>query len=386
MIDRRTLLALPLATPAIARAQRSALRIAFVTTLSGPGAAVGRDIRDGFLLAVSNGRLGGVPIELALRDDAGDPDQARRFMDHFVRVEGLRLYTGIASTPILNAVIGEVLDEGGIYVSPNAGPADRAGRHCHPNYFVISCEDDTPQEAAGANATRLGHASAWLMATDTPAGHAALAAFRRGFKGSVAGESLVPAERRDFGAELARIRAAGPAALFSFQPGAAGLAFLRAYQAAGLAAAMPLLLSAPSFDEARLAQAGEAALGAAVSSNWNGDFDNVANRRFMADFPARYGRAPSLYASRGYDTALALGAAFFDTHGELEDTEAFRRAMFPAVFASVRGSFLFGRNQHPIQDWWSLSVRPDKAGAPALVTEGRIFKNHDDFYASLCKF
>ncbi len=48
--------------PAIVRAQTSGLKVAFVATLSGPGAALGNQLRDGWLLGVKHldGKLGGI--------------------------------------------------------------------------------------------------------------------------------------------------------------------------------------------------------------------------------------------------------------------------------------------------------------------------------------
>jgi len=145
------------------------------------------------------------------------------------------------------------------------------------------------------------------------------------------------------------------------------------------------VLPAPSLDSVILGAVGEAALGIDVSAHWNADFDNVANRGFMADFQAKYKRLPTCYASQGYDTALAIGAALFETKGQLRDTELFRRAMLPATFQSVRGRFRFGPNQHPIQDWWALRVEKGKDGTPALVTRGRVFQDHGDAYAAECR-
>jgi branched-chain amino acid transport system substrate-binding protein len=146
-----------------------------------------------------------------------------------------------------------------------------------------------------------------------------------------------------------------------------------------------MVLASPSMDAVILKAVGEMALGINVSSHWNSDFDNVANRRFMADFTAKYHRMPTCYASQGYDTGLAIGAALYQTGGEVEDTEAFRRAMLPAQFQSVRGSFRFANNQHPIQDWWGLRVEKDKSGTLALVTRDRVFKDHGDAYAKECR-
>ena len=41
--------------------------------------------------------------------------------------------------------------------------------------------------------------------------------------------------------------------------------------------------------------------------------------------------------------------------------------MRKADFQSVRGGFKFGPNQHPVQDWYSIRIDKDAAGAMALV-------------------
>jgi branched-chain amino acid transport system substrate-binding protein len=67
-----------LAAPTVIRAQGAApLRIGFITTLSGPAGYLGEDIRDAFQLHVDqeNGRLGGIPVQLVVEDDALRPGQ-----------------------------------------------------------------------------------------------------------------------------------------------------------------------------------------------------------------------------------------------------------------------------------------------------------------------
>ena len=58
-----------------ALAQQAPVKIGMVTTLSGPGGYLGQDIRDAFKLAIDmgGGKLGGVPVELVVEDDALKP-------------------------------------------------------------------------------------------------------------------------------------------------------------------------------------------------------------------------------------------------------------------------------------------------------------------------
>jgi branched-chain amino acid transport system substrate-binding protein len=388
VIPRRTLLAAGAATltmPAILRAQTGKLKIGMVTTLSGPGYYLGADIRDGFQLAMADGNLGGVPVELVVEDDGLKPAQARQIISRFINTDGIRLYTGIVFSNVLSAVVGDVLDAGGIYISPNAAPSNLAGQDCNPNYYVVSWQNDSLYESAGQNANLLGYKNMYVLAANYQAGRDAITAFKRYFKGEIVGESYTSLTETDYAAEMAQIRAATPDAVFQFHPGGLGIAFIRQYQQAGLLGKIPMVLAAPSMDAVILKAVGEAAIGINVSSHWNSDFDNVANRRFMTDYLAKYHRMPTYYASQGYDTGLAIGAVLYQTKGRVEDTEAFRSAMLPAQFESVRGKLRFGNNQEPIQDWWGLRVEKDKTGALTLVTKRQVFKNHGDAYAKECK-
>ncbi len=374
-----------LAMPAILHAQGSAIKIGLVTTLSGPGGYLGNDIRDGFTLALENNSLGGVPVQVVAEDDGFKPAQAKQIVNRFLKSEGIRLFTGIVFSNILEAVAPDVLEEGGIYVSPNAGPSSLAGKACHRNYYVVSWQNDSLHESAGQNANLLGYKRMYVLAPNYQAGKDAITGFKRLFKGEVIGESYTKLDQTDYAPEMAQIRAANPDAVFQFHPGGLGIAFIRQYQQAGLIGKIPMVLAAPSLDSTTLAAVGDAADGMNLTAHWNSDFDNAANKKFVAAFVERYKRVPTYYASQGYDTALAVGAALKGSGGNVKDTEAFRTAMLKADFASVRGKFRFGANQHPVQDWFALRAERDAAGKLALVTKGRVLTDHADAYAVQCK-
>lgn len=375
-LSRRAALAAPLlALPALARAD-SPRHIGVITSLTGPHAVAGQEVLAGFKLAMADNRLGGVPVVLEIQDDAGDERRGRAIATRFIEREGLRLYTGIVSSSVFAASVGTLLDEGGIYVSPSVAPPDRAGAGCNPNYYVMSWQNDCLGEAAAAYADRLGYHSVATLADTDSLSSDVVRGFRRLFKGLATPAPLDPAG----------LAAAPPDALFLSGSPAFARRFLQSWQASPLRGRVALLFSAVALDPPTLAALGPAALGIRVAAQWNADFDNVANHRFVQDFTAAHHRPPGRAASQGYDTALAIGAALFDTHGALQDTEAFRQAIFPAAFESVRGKFRFDSNQNPIQDWWGLRVEPGPNGTPTLITKMRVLKDHSDAYAAQCQF
>ncbi len=387
-ITRRGAMILPAAAallPRATRAQAKKVKIGLISTLSGPGGYLGQDIRDGFMLATADGTLGGIPVEVLIEDDGLKPAQAKQIATRFSKSEGVKLFTGIVFSNVLGAVVPDLLDDGNIFVSPNAGPSNFAGKECHPNYWVVSWQNDILHESAGEQATKLGFKKMYVLAPNYQAGKDAIAGFRRRFKGEVIAETYTALDQTDFAAEMAKIRAAAPDAVFQFQPGGLGIAFLRQYQQAGLKDSIPMVVAAPSLDSTTLAAVGDAALGVHVSSHWNADLDNPANKTFMTAFVAKYNRFPTVYASQGYDTALAIGAALKGCGGDVANTEAFRKAMKPASFNAVRGKFAFGNNQHPIQDWYSLSVVPGPDGKLSLKSGEKLLSDYGDAYSSLCK-
>ncbi|MBC7637267.1 MAG: ABC transporter substrate-binding protein [Acetobacteraceae bacterium] len=384
-LTRRAALASALAMPMVARAQAAPVKIGLVTTLSGPGGYLGADIRDAFMLAADGGKLGGVPVQVLVEDDGLKPAQAKQTVNRFLKSEGVRLFTGVVFSNVLEAVAPDVLDDGAIYVSPNAGPSSLAGKNCNANYYVVSWQNDTLHESAGENANRLGYKKMFLLAPNYPAGKDAITGFKRFFKGEVVGESYTKLDQTDYAPEMANIRAANPDAVFQFHPGGLGIAFIRQYQQAGLVGKIPMVLAAPSLDSTILGAVGDAAIGMDVTSHWNSDFDNAANKTFVAAFVAKYQRLPTVYASQGYDTALAIGAALQDSGGNVKDPTTFRKAMLPANFQSVRGKFKFGPNQHPVQDWFGLRVEKGGDGKLALVTKTRVLTDRGDAYSETCK-
>lgn len=362
------------------------VKIGFVTTLSGPAAYIGQDIRDGFLLAaeLEGGKLGGVAVEVLVHDDAQKPGQAKQLVDRLIKNDGVKLFTGIVFSNIAGAVVPDVVDVGGLYVSANAAPSTLAGKACHPNYFVIPWQNDSLHESAGQAATELGYKRAFILAPNYQGGKDAIEGFKRFFKGEIAGELYTRLDQTDYAAEMAQIRAAKPDVVFQFHPGGLGITFIRQYQQAGLLESTPMVLSI-AMDQTILKAVGEAALGVYVTSHWNGDLPTEANRKFMEAWTKKYNRVPTWYASQGYETALAIGATLSATGGKVDDPAAFRRAMLAADVDLPRGKLKLNNNQHPIEDWYLTRIEKGPEGAPIIKTQRKVFTAHADSFASQCK-
>ncbi|BEU94542.1 ABC transporter substrate-binding protein [Acidovorax sp. DW039] len=373
-----------LALPAVAADK---VKIGLLSTLSGPGSALGIDIRDGFQLAVkqTGGKLGGLPAEVIVADDQQSPDAAKQTADRLLKRERVDFMTGIVFSNIMLAVGQPVFQNKTFYISANAGPSQYAGAQCNPYFFSASYQNDNMHEAVGKTVQDRGIKKVALLAPNYPAGKDALAGFKRFYKGEVALETYTPLNQLDYGAELSQLRASGAEAVFIFLPGGLGVNFVKQFTGAGLNKEMKLFAPGFSADEDVIRAVGEPMLGILNSSQWAHDLDNAANKRFVADFQKEYGRLPTLYAAQGYDTARLIDAAVRDVKGKTEDKDAVRKALQAARFESVRGAFKFNTNQYPVQNYYLREVVKDAQGRITNKMVGKVFESHADAYVGECK-
>ena len=363
------------------------IKIGFISTLSGPSSSIGIDIRDAFQLAVkvNGGKLGGLPAEVLVGDDQFKPDVGRQLAERYVRSDKVNFLTGIVFSNIMLASVPIAFENKLIYVSPNAAPSPMAGKDCNPYLFVASWPNDAYHEAAGQHATNRGFKNAYLIAPNYQAGKDWLTGFKRFYKGKVVAEVYTQLGQLDYAAELAQVRAAKPDALYIFLPGGMGINFIKQFVAAGLSKDVPLIVPGFGDDQDIIRPVGEPMLGLFDTAHWAIDFDNAANKKFVAAFEKEYKRLPTVFAAQGWDTAMLIDAAVRDVKGKVEDVEAVRKAMKAARFESVRGAFKFNRNQMPIQNYYLRVVGKDAQGRLVNKTIGTVFKDHGDAYVQDCK-
>ena len=361
------------------------LKIGIIATLSGPPAVLGQQLRNGFNLAVKNlnGKLGGRDVEVIVADDELKPDLAVNKVKTLVERDKVDFVVGPIFSNILAAIMKPVTDGGAILISPNAGTSNFAGKECNPNFFVTSYQNDQVFAVSGKHAQDTGIKKVFLMAPNYQAGKDALAGFKAFFKGEIADEVYVPLNQLDFSAELAKIAAAKPNAIYVFLPGGMGVNFVKQFRQAGLADNITFL-SAFTVDESTLPAQQDAALGFFGGANWAPDLDNPQNKNFVAAYEKEFSAVPATYAFQAYDAALLIDSAVRQMQGNVSNREALRAAMMKAEFNSLRGGFKFNANHYPIQDFYLVKVakRPDGKFETQIVK--KVFENYADPHAKDC--
>ncbi len=361
------------------------LKIGIIATLSGPPAVLGQQLRNGFNLAVKDliGKLGGRDVEVIVADDELKPDLAVNKVKALVDRDKVDFVVGPIFSNILAAIMKPVTEGGAILISPNAGTSNFAGKECNPNFFVTSYQNDQVFAVSGKHAQDTGIKKAFLMAPNYQAGKDALAGFKAFFKGDIADEVYVPLNQLDFSAELAKIAAAKPDAIYVFLPGGMGVNFVKQFRQAGLANNVTFL-SAFTVDESTLPAQQDAALGFFGGANWAPDLDNPQNKRFVAAYEKEFGAVPATYAFQAYDAALLIDSAVRQVQGNVANREALRAAMMKAEFASLRGGFKFNTNHYPIQDFYLVKVAKRADGKFETQIVKKVFENYADPHAKDC--
>lgn len=385
VLSRIVIAAAVLAVSVLGAQAQDKLKIGVITTLSGPPAVLGQQLRNGFELAIQQlgGKLGGRDVDVLVQDDELKPDVAVSKVKALVDRDKVDFVVGPIFSNILQAIMKPATEGGTILISPNAGTSNFAGKECNPNFFVTSYQNDQVHEVLGKHAQDSGIKKAFIMAPNYQAGKDSLAGFKRYFKGEVVDEVYVPLNQLDYSAELSKIAAAKPDAIFVFLPGGMGVNFVKQFRQAGLADKITFL-SAFTVDESTLPAQKDAALGFFGGANWAPNLDNPQNKAFVAAYEKAYGTVPGTYAFQAYDAALLIDSALKATKGDTANKDALRAALQKADFQSLRGKFKFNTNHYPIQNFYLVKVAKRPDGKYQTEIETTVFEDYADQHVKDC--
>jgi branched-chain amino acid transport system substrate-binding protein len=371
------------ATPAAP--QQKTIKIGFISTFSGPPAAIGNDMRNAFELALDHhGRkIGGLPVEVIYEDDQTKPETGVQKTQKLIESDKVDFVVGYIWSNVLLASLKPLVDSKTMTVVTNAGASQLAGELCSPYVFSTSWNNDQTPQAVGLYMNQKGVKTAFLMGPNYAAGKDMLEGVSATFKGQVIGREMTRwPDQLDFSAELSKARAAKPDAIFAFYPGGAGVQFVTQYAQSGLKGQIPLY-TAFTIDELSLPRLKDLAVGIPGAQEWVNDLPNEANKKFVADYKAKYKSSPSFYGAQTYDAVGLLDSAVTAVKGDLSKKDEMRKEMEKANFKSVRGNFKFGPNHIPIQNFY-LQDAVKQGDDYVLKTVATIVENDQDKHVGKC--
>ncbi len=338
--------------------QQKTIKIGFISTFSGPVAAIGNDMRNSFELALDHlGRkLGGLPVEVIYEDDGFKPEIGKQKTEKLIQSDKVDFVVGYIWSNVLLASLKPLVDSKTFTVVTNAGASQLAGELCSPYVFSTSWNNDQTPQAVGLYMNQKGVKSAFLIGPNYAAGKDMLEGVAATFKGKIVGRELTRwPDQLDFSAELSKARAAKPDAIFAFYPGGAGIQFVTQYAQSGLKGQIPLY-TAFTIDELSIPRLKDLAVGVPGAQQWVNDLPNDANKKFVSDYIAKYKTRPSFYGSQTYDAAYLIDSGLKAVNGRREQEGRVAQG-------DGKGRLQVGARQ--------LQVRPQPYPDPEFLSAGR---------------
>ena len=311
---------------------RDPIKVGFLGPLSGPYVQNGRDILNGFLLALDEMgyRAGGRRVELIVEDDEAIPavglTKARKLVERDkvnLMTGALLSSTGYALAPYIDAMRIPM-------VYPVVSADDLTQRRRSQWIVRTGWSASQPNHAFGEYAYRtLKRRKVATIALDYAFGWESVGGFERTFVeegGTIVQKIWCPVSVHDFAPYLAQISRDADA-VYALVLGRAALQFMRQYQEFGLKPRVMLIGGGTTTDEHVLPFMGEEAVGVITALHYSAALDTAANRKFAAAYRARFGKVPSYYSESMYSGAKWFAAAADAVHGDVEDSAAFLRAL-----------------------------------------------------------
>ena len=380
------LAAVPFVAGGAAAQANKKIKIGFVTTLSGPNAAIGVDMKNSVELAVQHlgKKMGGIPLEIVYEDDEQKPEVGKQKTEKLMQRDKVDFVAGYIWSNVLLASYKTVTDNKTFLISANAGPSPLAGEQCNPYFFAASWQNDQNTMAAGELLNQKGIKSLYIVAPNYAAGLDMANGVKSTFKGQVVGQDMTKwPDQLDFSAEISKIRAAKPGAVFVFYPGRAGVQFFQQYSQAGLKKDIPLYTTF-TVDAITLKLQKDLTLDTFQTLWWAPDLPYAANQKFVSEFKKKHKDTPSFYGAQAYDTINLINSAVVATKGNLKDKDALRNAIKAAKFDSVRGPMKFGKNHFPIHNIYQQEVYKVSDTEYDIRTVSTVYKDLVDPYAAKC--
>jgi branched-chain amino acid transport system substrate-binding protein len=375
---------------AAAAAQAQELRIGVLTTQTGPAAIIGTHMLNGWRLGLEHegwtkdgDKVAGVPVRMFYADDQLKPDVGLKEVDRLITRERIHIGAGFIWSHVMMAVRRPFIDSKRIILSTLTGPSIMAGKECTPYFVSTSWTNEQTAEASGELLNGDKIKTLYVLSPNYQAGKDVVAGMTSTYKGAVVGQSLYKVGENDFQADISKLRAHKPQAVFFFGPGTMGISFVKQWAASGAGKEIKLYTHYV-VDEISIPAIGDATVGTFQISSWPSDSGNEVNQRFIKDYVAKFGHAPSFFAAQAYDGPRLIAAALKKTQGKFEDPIEFMKALRHTPYPSTRKYAGYNVNGLPIVDFYKSEIVLGSDGKPRIATRGLVVESSKDRYWQEC--
>jgi branched-chain amino acid transport system substrate-binding protein len=316
------------------------IKIGFIAPSTGQFAQIGNMMIAGakYFMQGNGNSVAGKKIELIIKDDGGQPDNAKRLAQELVVNDKVAVLAGFTFTPVALAV-APIATEAKV---PQVVMAAGTSIITEKSPYIVRTFYTTAQAAVPMAqwAAKNGVKKVVTLVSDYAPGYDAEKLFGDAFKkdgGEILANVRVPVQSPDFAPYLQRARDANPDGIYVFIPGSFAGTFARQYVERGLdKSGIKLMGNGDLTDDDLLNPMGDPALGIITAGQYSAAHPSAENKAFVAGFTKFAGKRPNLMADAVYDGMTVIYNAIKKTGGDT-DGDKLLAAMKGMSFESPRG-------------------------------------------------
>ena len=351
-----------------APAQPPPIKIGFITSLTGVAAQAAKDMVNGLTMYLEETgyQMSGRKVDLIVEDDQGRPDTALAKLRKVVEHDQVHLVAGVLFGHLGYAVAPKI-DEFKVPGMITVAASDDLTQRLKYRWVVrTGWASSQPSHPFGEYAARtLRYKKVAVVASDYAFAWEVVGGFQKTFEesgGQVVQKLWVPLGAMDLSPYIARLKRDADA-VFTMVAGASTIQFFKQYQDAGLTGKIPLIGGGPAVDEALLPQMGDEALGVITPLIYSAALDTPANRKFVKEYRAKFGKVPSYFSETNYTSGRWISEAIKAVEGKVEDREAFLAALKKVQIPdAIRGPVRLDAHGNPIQNVYFRKVERNRDG------------------------
>lgn len=347
--------------PALLAQSKAPLKIGVLNSFSKVFAALAQHNLNGMNLyfdSIGN-TIAGRKIELIREDDEINPQVGLTKMKKLVESDRVDLVTGVQASNVALALVDYVRQTKAFFLCSGAGVSALSYVNV-PTFFRCSFNGWQAHSVMGTWMHQNVARECVTLASDFAGGRDTIGEFKLGFikaGGRIIKEIYPPLGTNDFSAYLADVRSTNPPATFSFFAGSDATRFVKQYAEYGLKGLIKTVSSGFLVESDVLPAQGRDALGIRSSLHYTDTLENAENKKFVAEYRAKFKDYPSVYSEYGYVAARCIHESLTALDGNTQDKDKMRAAMLAMRFNAPRGPFRFNpATQNPIHNIYIREV------------------------------
>ncbi len=346
-------------------AEKGPIKVGWLSPQTGQWAEVGKDMNNGFNMYMEEigYKAAGRTFEVIAEDTRAIPDTAVTKFRKLVSHDRVAVVGGMVTAPS-GLAVAAAADEMQVPLIIDCAAADDNTQRLRKKWVTrIGWTGSQPMFPFGEWVyKKLGYKKIVTIAVDFAFGFDNVGGFQRTFEaagGRIIQKMWVPVNAVDFAPYISNINKDADA-VFVALVGSAPLKFPKQYQEAGIK--LPLIGSGTVSDEYVLPAQGDEILGFISPLHYSAALNTPANRKFQEKYQAKYKKMGSYYASHSYELGMWLAQAVEAVKGNVEDKEAFLKAIKSVKLADPpRGPFQLDAYGNPVQNIYIRKVEKTKS-------------------------